>query len=215
MNDLSGKEKDMPRRFLIMLPLFILLCSTLPATAQQPAANSLSASEAAAGWMRLFDGRSLAGWAPTGDADWRVEDGTIAATKGTGFLATSRPFGNFEFKTDFWLDKTANSGVFFRCGAEPGGRTCYEANMFDTHAEWPTGSINNVKTSLPAKFDTVGKWNTFEIVADGNRLVIKVNGQTTVDAQDQRLASGTIALQEGGGGGMGLVRFRNIKVRPR
>ena len=49
----------MPRRFLIMLPLFILLCSTLPATAQQPAANSLSASEAAAGWMLLFDGRSL------------------------------------------------------------------------------------------------------------------------------------------------------------
>ncbi len=86
--------------------------------------------------------------------------------QGHGHLVTSKPFGNFEFKTDFWIDNTANSGVFFRCGqGNPGANTCYEANIFDAHAMWPTGSINNVKTALPYKADTVGKWNTFEIVA--------------------------------------------------
>lgn len=199
-----------------MLPLFVLLCWTLPAEAQQPAANALSASEAADGWILLFDGRTLSGWSPTGDADWKVEDGTIAATMGTGFLATSRPYENFEFKTEVWIDQTANSGVFFRCGeGNPGARTCYEANIFDAHAEWPTGSINNVRTSKPNTPETIGKWNTFQILAEGNHLAIMVNGRTTADVQDERLASGTIALQEGGGGGMGLVRFRNIKVRPR
>jgi hypothetical protein len=79
---------------------------------------------------------------------------------------------------------------------------------------WPTGSINNLKTSLPDKPNTVGKWNTFEIAANGTRLVIKVNGRTTVDVEDTRLANGTIALQEGGAGASGLVRFRNVKVRP-
>ena len=39
-------------------------------------------------------------------------------------------------------------------------------------------------------------------------------GQWTADAQDQKLASGTIALQQGGRGEFGLVRFRNVKVRP-
>ncbi len=206
----------MPRHYSIMLPLFVLLCWTLPAKAQQPAANSLSASEAADGWILLFDGRALSGWSPTGDADWKVEEGTIAATMGSGFLVTSRPFDNFEFKTDVWIDETANSGVFFRCGeGNPGARACYEANVFDTHDRWPTGSINNLETSLPNPPDTIGKWNTFEILADGNHLAITVNGRTTVDVQDERLASGPIALQEGGGGGMGLVRFRNVKIRPR
>ena len=206
----------MPRHCSIMLSLFVLLCWTLPAKAQQPAANSLSASEAADGWILLFDGRTLSGWSPTGDADWKVEDGTIAATMGTGFLVTSRPFEDFEFKTDVWIDQTANSGVFFRCGeGNPGARACYEANIFDSHDRWPTGSINNSETSLPNPPDTIGKWNTFEILADGNHLAITVNGRTTVDIQDQRLASGPIALQEGGGGGMGLVRFRNVKIRPR
>ncbi len=205
-----------PRRRSIALPVFVLICWTLAAQAQQPPANSLSASETADGWILLFDGRTLSGLSPTGNADWKVEDGTIAATNGTGFLATSRPFGNFEFKTDFWIDKTANSGVFFRCGqGNPGGMNCYEANMFDSHDRFPTGSINNVKTSLPDRPDTVGKWNTFEVLADGSHLIVKVNGRTTVDAQDQKLSSGAIALQQGGANAVGMVRFRNVKVRAR
>ncbi len=41
-----------PRRFSIVLPLFVLVCWTLAAAAQQPAANSLSAGEKAGGWIR-------------------------------------------------------------------------------------------------------------------------------------------------------------------
>jgi hypothetical protein len=189
----------------LAIALFLL---TLPANAQSPAggaANTLTAAETSAGWTLLFDGRSISNWSSTGDVDWRVEDGTITATKGSGHLVTPKPYANFEFKTDFWIDKAANSGVFFRCGqGTPGAMTCYEANIFDTHAMWPTGSINNLKTSLPDKPDTVGKWNTFEIM----------NGRTTVDVQDMRLSDGRLALQEGGAGAAGLVRFRNVKVRP-
>ena len=209
-------------RLWTILPLLSLVTVSfmpgLTVSAQSPAggaANTLTPAESSAGWTLLFDGRALSGWSPTGDVDWKVEDGTITATKGSGYLVTPRPYGNFEFKTEFWIDNVANSGVFFRCGqGAPGAMTCYEANIFDAHAMWPTGSINNLKTSLPDKPDTVGKWNTFEILADGNHLVIKVNGRTTVDVQDQRLASGPLALQEGGAGAAGLVRFRNVKVRP-
>ena len=204
------------RRFSIALPSVVLLCWTLAAHAQQPAANSLTASEKAEGWTLLFDGTTLTGWAPTGTADFKVEDGTITVTSGVGMLGTTKSFGNFDFKTDFWIDNKANSGVFFRCAeGDPGNRGCYEANMFDSHDRWPTGSLNNVKTSLPDKPETIGKWNTFEIVAEGNHLVVKVNGKTTADAEDAAHPSGTIALQEGGANGIGTVRFRNIKIRPR
>jgi hypothetical protein len=45
-------------------------------------------------------------------------------------------------------------------------------------------------------------------------VTVTLNGKTTADAQDQKLTAGTIALQEGGRGEFGLVRFRNVKVRP-
>ena len=212
----------MPRHSLkpcLVLPLIVLIFWIAPVTAQQPAGgganNTLSASESAAGWMLLFDGRTLSGWTPTGASDWKVEDGTITATTGAGFLAAPGTFGNFEFKTDFWPDKTVNSGVFFRCGAAtPGAPGCYEANIFDAHDAWPTGSVNNVQSTNPNRLNTTERWNTLELTAEGSHLIIKINGKTTVDARDEKLTSGAIRLQEGGANGFGLVRFRNIQVRP-
>jgi hypothetical protein len=205
----------MPRPSHMILPLLMLLFGTLPVETQQAATNTLTPSESKAGWVLLFDGRTLSGLLPTGDADWRVEDGTITATKGSGFLVTPKPYANFELKAEFWADKTVNSGIFIRCGeGTPGAMICYEINIFDTHAEWPTGSINNVKSVLPEKPNTTEKWNTYEITADGTHLIVKINGKTTVDARDERRANGTIALQEGGANASGVIRFRNVKIRP-
>lgn len=197
-----------------ILPLLVLLLWTLPVETQQ-GSNMLSPSESKAGWTLLFDGRTLSGLSPTGNADWNVEDGTLTATKGSGFLVTPKTYGNFELKADFWADKAVNSGIFVRCAeGNPGAMTCYELNIFDTHAEWPTGSINNVKSVLPEKPNTTEKWNTLEIRAEGNHLILKLNGKTTVDVRDDRRATGTIALQEGGANASGLIRFRNVKIRP-
>jgi hypothetical protein len=194
--------------------LTIGLLSTRPLEGQQ-ASNTLSPAESKGGWMLMFDGRSLSNFSPTGEADWKVEDGTITATKGVGFLVTKQMYGNFELKAEFWPDKSVNSGIFVRCADGPvNAMACYEINIFDAHAEFPTGSINNVKTVLPERPNTTEKWNTFEVMAEGTHLVLKLNGKTTVDARDERRASGTIALQEGGANTSGVVRFRNVKIRP-
>jgi hypothetical protein len=194
------------------------MSAALLVNAQQPAGagaiNTLTASEASSGWVLLFDGKTLSNWVPSGEADWKIEDGTITATKGSGFLATPKPYTDFEFKADFWADKTANSGVFIRCADNPiRAAGCYEVNIFDAHEQWPTGSINNLKTVLPDRPNTTDRWNTFEIIAKGTNLIVRVNGTTTVDVKDDRRPNGTIALQQGGGGAVGLVRFRNVKVR--
>ena len=199
---------------ITVLGLALGLLSTQPVEGQQ-ASNTLSPAESKAGWMLLFDGRSLSGFSPVGEADWKVDEGTITASKGVGFLVTKQMYGNFELKAEFWPDKSVNSGIFVRCADGPvNAMACYEINIFDTHAEFPTGSINNVKTVLPERFNTTEKWNTFEVMAEGTHLVLKLNGKTTVDARDERRASGTIALQEGGATTSGVVRFRNVKIRP-
>lgn len=208
----------MPRRSFgsfTVLPLFILFSWIQPIEAQQPsgsgANNALTPSEAAAGWILLFNGRTLSGFTTAGDADWKVEDGALTATKGSGFLITPRRFGNFELKVDFWADSAVNSGVFVRCGeGTPSPLTCYEAQIEGA----ATGSlvlVQDVPANMP---DPTGRWNTYEITADGDHLIVKLNGRTTADGRDQKLVTGTVALQEGGLKKSGLVRFRNVKIRP-
>ena len=53
------------------------------------------------------------------------------------------------------------------------------------------------------------RWNTFEISARGDRLVVVFNGQQTVDVRDTKYRSGPIALQSAGG----TIRFRKVLIR--
>ena len=54
-----------------------------------------------------------------------------------------------------------------------------------------------------------GKWNTYEIKAQGPRLIVTLNGVQTVDVMDTKHARGPIGLQYGAG----VVKFRNVQVR--
>ena len=138
--------------------------------------------------------------------------GVVQADSGTGFLVTKQPYGDFEIKAEFWVDEKANSGIFIRC-ADPvkvGADTCYEVNVFDTRPDptYGTGAIVNVAkvTTMPK---AGGKWNTYEIRAEGPRMIVTLNGVRTVDVQDTKHARGQIGLQYGAG----IVKFRNVQIR--
>ena len=175
--------------------------------------NMLTSAEQADGWALLFDGAGLDGWAPRGDAQWEVADGAVSPVEGSGrgHLATEAHYADFELVADFWIDETANSGIFIRTPAEGAINqgNSFEVNIYDPHASWPTGSINEI-AKIQTMPDTTGRWNTFEITADGDHLVVKLNGETTVDAHSDRHAHGPIALQYNAAG---QVRFRNVKIR--
>ena len=55
-----------------------------------------------------------------------------------------------------------------------------------------------------------GQWNTYEITAEGSHIVVHLNGTLVADLEDESYASGPIALQNNGG----LIRFRNVQVKP-
>ena len=190
-----------------------LLGSSLAAQNAKP--NFLAPEEASSGWLRLFDGESLFGWAPRGDAQWEASDGMIRHKQGTGggVLSTTTEFADYQLHVEFWIDAQANSGVFLR-GPTSGDITssnAYEVNIFDAHAKWPTGSLSGI--ARPEKpVSTVGQWNAFDLTVRGDRLSVELNGNVAVEANDGRFARGTIALQQLDG--KGDVRFRNLKLRP-
>ncbi|MYI75786.1 MAG: DUF1080 domain-containing protein [Acidobacteria bacterium] len=168
--------------------------------------------QAGGGWTTLFDGSSLDGWNVLGDANWTLEDDAVRADSGRGFLVTPQSYGDFELTLEFWVDEPANSGIFVRCadGQSVRDDNSYEVNIFDTRPDqtYRTGGI--VHFAAPTSvIHTGGRWNSYEIRAEGTRLTVRLNGTQTVHMNDSTYASGPIALQYGAG----VVKFRNVRIR--
>lgn len=170
-------------------------------------------AQAQAGWTTLFDGTSLNGWNRVGDANWEIVDGAVQATKGgTSFLVTSRSYDDFQITLEFWASDDANSGVFIRC-QDPKNITAmnaYEVNIYDTRPDpaYRTGAIVDVAKPM-VNLNAGGRWNTFEITAQGTKLIVVMNGMKTVDIDHKGHVRGPVALQYGAG----TVRFRNVRIR--
>jgi hypothetical protein len=219
-------------RIAIVLCFGAWMTTVLVADQSGAALNQITPAERAAGWVSLFDGKTLTGWTVIGGVNWTVEDGALSATPAAqeitptgdskqtwpqGFLRSVATFSDFEMTAEFWSEEDSNSGLMIRCGvpANPGSLGgCYEINISDPHATSPTGSIVGVHSTLPHRIPTAGKWSRFDVLADGPHLVVKVNGETATDSNDEKLKDGAIGLQAGGPTGSGPIRFRNIKVRP-
>lgn len=164
----------------------------------------------------LIDGGgSLAGWQESGDAHWKVNEGSIESSgTGNGYLATVAEYSDFELSAEFWVDATTNSGIFIRCKNRTNIHpdTCYELNIWDEHPkqEARTGAIVFKVMPPLEQVDTIGRWNLYEISAKGGVLIVAVNGQTTARMEDADPTPGFIALQHYE---TGTVKFRNIKIK--
>jgi hypothetical protein len=178
-----------------------------------------ASSQAGAGWTVLFDGTNLNNWDIIGDANWKLADGVAVADKGEGFLVSKNSYGDFQIKAEFWVNDEANSGIFIRCEdpKKVDAKLCYEVNIYDQRPkpEYGTGAIVNVAKVEPMP-KAGGKWNTYEITAQGTHLVVMLNGVKTVDIQDSQHKSGPFALQYAPGvvKDAGIVKFRKVEIKP-
>ena len=170
------------------------------------------------GWVTLMDQSGKGEWGEVGKANWTFKDGLLTADKldgkDLGYLVSKNSYKDFQIRAEFWVDDEANSGIFIRCAQADkiDSKICYEVNIFDKRPDPSYGTGAIVDT---AKVDPMpkagGKWNTYEITAQGPHLVAVLNGQKTADVQDSRhLNAGPIALQYGSG----VVKFRKVQIKP-
>ena len=169
-------------------------------------------------WITLLDGTNMGDWTRLGAANWRLEGGAVVADKkenekeNGNFLVTKNSYKDFEIRAEFWVSDDANSSIFIRC--EHGKVTatdCYEVNIFDQRPDpsYGTGAITDNVAKVDPMPKAGGKWNTYEITAQGNHLVVVLNGQKTVDIENSKHSSGPIGLQYG----QGIVKFRKFQIR--
>jgi hypothetical protein len=190
-------------------------------------AGAAIARPAEEGFTPLFDGQSLAGW--EGDTLlWVVEDGMLIGRSPrisyNDFLATEKSFSNFVLRLQVQLVNNAgNSGVQFRSQRVRGSMEMigYQADIGPTY--W--GNLYdesrrraNLAVADPKALDRALKptdWNEYEIHAEGPRVVLKINGTTTVDYTETDSSiepSGRIAVQLHSGPAF-EVRFRDIRIQ--
>jgi hypothetical protein len=183
-------------------------------------------------WQSLFDGKSLDGWkAADHDECFKVQDGAIVA--GGGPMAhlfyvgpiRNGDFKNFELKAEVKVTPGSNSGIFWHTEPQSGFlKKGYEAQIDNSHTDKRrTGSLLIVKDILDESPVKDEEWFVYHIIVSGKRIVLNVNGKTTVDytepnnperpkGREQRVLShGQIAIQAHDP--KSFVSFRNIRVK--
>ena len=179
----------------------LALASSAPAAEKAPAA-------AEGGWTPIFNGKDLDGWKARGDAAFKVEDGCIVGTpvnaKG-GDIYTEKEWDNFEVRFTYKADWPANSGVWFR--------TQYQFDILD----WKDPVAFSGTLYCPGKMfitknldkgieDRAG-WNTGQIYANGDHLIVWLNGRKVGEIDDKTCTKGKIGIQVHGG-----AEFKNMKI---
>lgn len=146
---------------------------------------------------------------PAGSAHWEVVDGLLTACgEPAGYLNSDQSYRNFVLSLEFKTAEEANSGVFVRSPKESGG---YEIQIWKQQpAGYNTGAIvGTAKTARDFAFKA-DQWNHLQITADGDHLVVVLNGETTLDIRDAKFSDGHIRLQYQ----QFPIAFRSIKMRP-
>jgi len=182
------------------------------------------------GWISLFDGKTLNGWKASENKDtFSVRDGMIVVDGPRSHLFYVRPvenadFKNFELKADIMTRPGSNSGIYFHTEYQETGwpDKGYEVQVNNTHSDWrKTGGLYAVQDVREGVKDN--EWFTEHIIVQGKRIIIKVNGQTTVDYVEpedvnypnfpgRKISSGTFALQ--GHDPKSVIYYKNIMVKP-
>jgi len=156
-------------------------------------ASSASSAEPEEGFTSLFDGKTLAGWT-TAPGAYAVEDGAIYCVAGSkGNLLSDKEYTDFVLRFDFKLTPGANNGLAIRSPLKQAGNLHVEGielQILDhTDPKYATlkdyqynGSVYGVVAAKRAGLKPVGEWNSEEVVVDGRRIKVTLNGTVIVDA---------------------------------
>jgi hypothetical protein len=195
----------------------------------------LAVAQTEPGFTRLFNGKNLDGWKLVrgNGAGYVVEgDRIVCPPTGGGNLFTEKEYANFVLRLEFKLSPGGNNGIGIRAPLE--GDAAYagmEIQVLDDPAPQykdikPTQHTGSIYDVFPAKLGALkpaGEWQEYEITANGRRITIKLNGQTTVDADLDSVKDEAVLKKHPGllrkSGHVGFlghrshVEFRNIRIK--
>jgi len=212
----------------LVLVAFVMAASGVERTAAQEA-----------GWVSLFDGKTLTGWQPAERPEsWALEDGSLVTRGDRSHLfyvgtVANHEFKNFELSAEVMTAPGSNSGIYVHTKLQGPGwpEAGYEMQVInsnppvtgDAYVEHKmTGSIYAIRNTwkAPVKDD---EWFRYRVRIVGKTIQTFINDVLTCeytepenpfrppDKRGRMLGSGTFALQAHDPDS--VVRYRALKVR--
>lgn len=176
--------------------------------------------------IRLFEGKDIDQWVIENDGQFAIEDGILKLNGGTGWLRSKETFDDYTLVVEFrFLEEGANSGIFVRTGEtsnedEKGWpNDGYQIQCMDTiSGENPLGTMilygappaeHEIDLeALERAYMPTGEWLRFEITCRGEKMTVKLNGETITRCTGVENLSGHVGIQ----GENGNLEFRKITV---
>ena len=202
-------------------------------------AGELSEQERIIGFVSLFDGKTLNGW--TGATKgYKAVGGKIVVDKNTGGnLFTVKEYSDFILRFEFKLTPGANNGLGIRAPLDSKNHKLsiayvgMELQILDnTAARYAHlkpyqyhGSLYGMSPARRGFLKPVGQWNREEVILNGSRVTVVLNGTVILDADIHKASTpGTLDGRPHPGakrtrGHIGFlghgthVEFRNIRVK--
>lgn len=182
--------------------------------------------------LPLFNGRNLEGWvhylaeanAPIEDT-WQVKEGVLHCTgTPTGYLRTEKKYRDYQLTVEWrWPGKGGNNGVLVHVqDPDEVWPKSIEAQLEHGNAGdiWVIGGATfkehegvagrRVVKQEDSSEKPLGEWNTYTIVAKGDRILLYVNGVLQNVATECTLSEGYIALQSEGR----AIEYRKVELVP-
>lgn len=182
------------------------------------------------GWIRFIPNDKLDDqkkWAV--DKVWSVREGVIRCEGlPNGYIRTTESYANYKLHLEWrWPGKPTNSGVLLHStGIDNIWPKCIEAQLMHENAGdfWLLNhsTINvdgqqigpkpfaNAKKKHPSNEKPVGDWNSYDIVCDGGKVTLFVNGLLQNEGTKANPSYGPTCLQSEGS----PIEFRNIYLEP-
>ncbi|NQT53505.1 DUF1080 domain-containing protein, partial [bacterium] len=191
----------------------------------------------AEGFVSLFNGKDVSQWIGAVKGYVPQPDGSLCCLSG-GNLMSAKMYSDFILRFDFKLTANANNGLGLR--VPDGGHASYagmELQILDNKGPAYTklqpyqyhASIYGVQAAKRGFQKPVGEWNTQEVIANGSRITVKLNGTVIVDHDlAENIKSGKTPDGKGVKGHPGILRkdgrigflghgaklwFRNIRIK--
>jgi hypothetical protein len=194
----------------------------------------MAAVTADAGWVSIFNGKTLDGWKSNEEKPgcFAIEDGALKVAGGRAHIFYvgadgKASFKNFEFKAKVKTTPGSNSGIYFHTEFQEKGwpDKGYECQVNTTHSDRKkTGglyAVQDVMDNAPTKDN---EWFDYYIRVEGKQVTIKIDGKTTTEFTEpenwtppkgmsgRRLSEGTFCLQ--GHDPKSVTFYKDIFVKP-
>jgi len=174
----------------------------------------------------MIDNQALTGWHIIGKGEWTYYYGELHGYSGKqpSYLVTDKTYKNFYLSCQFKIKKEDNSGIFIRKhpdSTQVSLQDAIECNIYDHDGTKQVYSTGSLVTHAPAPSNLIDyeTWNTMEIFAQEEYIVLYINGQQSAEAllPTHFNKAGNICLQAGtrlySDNGPSDIYFKNLQIR--